>query len=48
MDEMKQILFEKEQTGINMSFILYIPKKINDKSTLILNCITTNVGTDPS
>ncbi|MBQ9024418.1 MAG: hypothetical protein IJ105_04275 [Bacilli bacterium] len=45
MDEMKQILFEKEQTGINMSFVLYIPKDINNDSTLILNGITPDIGT---
>ena len=46
MDEMKQILFEKEQTGINMSFILYIPKDINNESNLILNGITPDIGTE--
>ena len=46
MDEMEQILFEKEQTGINMSFILFIPKEINNKSILILNGITPSIGTE--
>ena len=45
MDNMKQILFEKKDTGIEMSFLLYIPNNINDESTLILNGITQGVGT---
>lgn len=45
MDKMKQILFEKDKTKINMSFVLYIPKDINNESNLILNGITPDIGT---
>ena len=46
MNEMEQLLFEKKNTGIEMSFILFIPKNINNNSTLILNGITPNIGTE--
>lgn len=46
MNEMEQLLFEKKDTGIEMSFILFIPKNINNNSTLILNGITPNIGTE--
>ncbi len=42
---MVQILFKKEQTGINMSFVLNIPDNINNDSTLILNGTTPGIGT---
>lgn len=45
MDGMKQLLFEKKDTGIKMSFLLYIPDNMNNESTLILNGITQGVGT---
>lgn len=43
---MKKILFEKDSTGINMSFLLYIPDDMNIDSTLILNGITPDIGTE--
>ena len=45
MDGMQKILFEKNDTGIEMSFILYIPSNISNDSSLILNGITPGVGT---
>ncbi len=45
MNEMKQVLFEKNQTGIEMSFLLYIPDGMNNESNLILNGITPGYGT---
>ena len=46
MDKMTKLLFKKETTGINMDFILYIPKGINNNSTLILNGTTPSIGTN--
>ena len=42
---MQQLLFEKKDTGIEMSFMLFIPNDINNESTLILNGTTPGVGT---